>query len=121
MYTKVIPLIVGLFSLNCVAEADDWSQWLGSQRDSVWRESGIVKAFPSTGLPVKWRSPVGLGYGGPAVVSGRVYLMDYVHTYGAVENQPDSRKILDGTERVLCLDSKTGNKIWKHLLVSRCQ
>ena len=57
---------------------------------------------------------MGLGYGGPAVVAGRVYLMDYVRTYGKVENKPDGRQLLDGTERVLCLDSKTGKEIWKH-------
>ncbi len=26
--------------------ADDWPQWLGPKRDSVWRESGIVEIFP---------------------------------------------------------------------------
>lgn len=114
MNFKALHLVAGLLTLHCIAEADDWSQWLGSQRDSVWREAGIVKEFPKSGLPVKWRSPVGLGYGGPAVVNGRVYLMDYVRTYGKVENKPDGRQLLDGTERVLCLDSKTGQQIWKH-------
>ena len=27
--------------------ADDWPQWLGPRRDSVWRESGILKKFPA--------------------------------------------------------------------------
>ncbi len=35
--------------------ADDWPQWLGEHRDGVWRESGIVEAFPEAGLAVVWR------------------------------------------------------------------
>ena len=26
--------------------ADDWPQWLGPQRDAVWREDGILEKFP---------------------------------------------------------------------------
>ena len=37
------------------ARADDWPQWLGPQRDAVWRETGIVKSFPAEGLPKRWR------------------------------------------------------------------
>ncbi len=114
MKKRSLLIVLALVTLAQQTRAKDWSQWLGTQRDSVWRETGIVNTFPSEGLPVKWRSPVGLGYGGPAVVGGRVYLMDYVRTYGKVENRPDGRQLLDGTERVLCLDSKTGKEIWKH-------
>jgi len=63
--------------LQSVTFGDDWPQWLGPNRDSVWREKGIVERFPSEGLPVRWRVPVELGYTGPAVAGGRAYLMDY--------------------------------------------
>ena len=39
-----------LFS-PCPLLADDWPQWLGPNRDSVWRERGIVDRFPREGLP----------------------------------------------------------------------
>jgi len=94
--------------------ADDWPQWLGPHRDSVWRETGIVDRFPSDGLEVKWRAPVGLGYSGPAVARGRVYLMDYQSPSGEFENNPGGRGKLQGTERVLCFDARSGNLIWKH-------
>ena len=42
-------------TLSAVALADDWPQWLGPQRDSVWRETGIVDEFPKQGPPVRWR------------------------------------------------------------------
>ena len=54
--------------------ADDWPQWLGPRRDSVWREKGLVAQFPADGLKVKWRVPVELGYSGPAVADGRVFM-----------------------------------------------
>ncbi|HIL70484.1 MAG TPA: pyrrolo-quinoline quinone, partial [Verrucomicrobia bacterium] len=57
--------------------SDDWPQWLGPKRDSVWREQGIIKEIPKQGLSVKWRRPVGLGYSGPAVSGGKVYVLDY--------------------------------------------
>ncbi len=94
--------------------ADDWPQWLGPQRDSVWRETGIVDRFPEGGPKVRWRAPVGLGYSGPAVVAGRVFLMDYMKRTGTINNNPGSRDQLEGTERVLCLSAETGQVLWKH-------
>ncbi len=94
--------------------ADDWPQWLGPQRDSVWRETGIVDRFPQDGLPVKWRAPVSLGYSGPAVAGGRVYVMDYVKRSGRVANNPGGHDQLEGTERVLCLAADTGELLWQH-------
>src|SRR5262249_61327564 len=58
------------------ARADDWPQWLGPQRDGVWRETGLLDKFPAAGPKVLWRVPVGKGYTGPAVVGDRVYVMD---------------------------------------------
>src|SRR5690242_19775340 len=65
-----------LFGIASVAPADDWPQWLGPQRDSVWRETGIVEVFPENKLPVKWRVPISGGYAGPAVANGKVFVTD---------------------------------------------
>src|SRR5215218_2825350 len=65
------------------ARADDWPQWLGPQRDGVWRETGIVDKFPPGGLKAKWRTPIGAGYAGPAVAAGKVYVTDRVLAKGA--------------------------------------
>jgi outer membrane protein assembly factor BamB len=100
--------------LSSACQADDWPQWLGPKRDSVWRETGIVKSLPSSGLDVKWRAPVGYGYSGPAVAGGRVYLTDYQLEKGEIQNSPGRRVNLEGKERVLCLDAETGTVIWKH-------
>src|SRR6186997_537209 len=89
--------LVTLLALTATGvQADDWPQWLGPKRDGVWRETGVVEKFPAGGPPVKWRKPVGIGYAGPAVTGGRVFLMDRI--------TPDGKTGRDGTERVLCLD-----------------
>src|SRR5207248_10988513 len=57
-------------------QADDWPQWLGPQRDGVWREAGTLEKFPAAGLKIRWRTAIGGGYAGPAVAGGRVYVAD---------------------------------------------
>ena len=72
-----LALGLGFFSLALAAvQADDWPQWLGPQRDAIWRETGIVEKFPADGLKYRWRVPIGGGYTGPAVAKGRVYVTD---------------------------------------------
>lgn len=96
------------------ANADDWPQWMGPTRDGLYRETGVVDRIPDSGLPVKWCVPVAGGYAGPAVANGRVYVMDLVIKSGDVVNQPGVKANVEGTERVLCLDAKTGKTIWTH-------
>ena len=102
------------FSLPTSLSADDWPEWLGPNRQSVWQEDGIVQRFPTEGLEVKWRVPVGFGYSGPAVANNRVYITDYVMTSGEVSNNPGGRDELTGQERVLCFSANTGKVLWKH-------
>jgi outer membrane protein assembly factor BamB len=110
----VVALAIVLSVLAPTARGDDWPQWMGPERDGVWRETGIVKAIPAAGLPVKWRSEVMGGYSGPAVAKGRVYLMDYDRREGEVANAPNDRTTLAGRERVICLDATNGSLVWKH-------
>src|SRR6476620_3946764 len=75
-----LVLVLLLVSVAC---ADDWPQWLGPKRDGVWRETGLLDKFPQGGPKVRWRTPIGAGYSGPAVAGGRVYLTDQVLAPGA--------------------------------------
>src|SRR6202008_3993251 len=59
-----------ILCLSTPCFADDWPQWLGPNRDSVWRESGIVQQFPTNGPAIRWRTNIGGGYAGPAVAGG---------------------------------------------------
>jgi outer membrane protein assembly factor BamB len=113
---RIWAVLFGLVVATVVSSvfADDWPQWMGPQRDGVWRETGIVDRFPESGLEVKWRTPVAYGYAGPAVAGGKVYVADYVKQSGEITNNPGKRDKLEGTERVLCLDAETGKELWKH-------
>src|SRR5947208_14322608 len=79
---RTLVLSLGVLSMARFSFADDWPQWLGPNRDSVWRETGIVEKFSSNGPPVVWRTAIGGGYAGPAVAGGRVYVTDRQVTEG---------------------------------------
>ncbi len=87
---------------------------MGPQRDGVWREDGIIDKFPEGGPRVKWRTPIAMGYAGPAVAEGRVFVMDRIVDDGV--KSPDNiwdRGSIPGVERILCLDEKDGRILWK--------
>jgi outer membrane protein assembly factor BamB len=105
---RLLPLLV-LLVIAVSAHADDWPQWLGPQRDGVWRETGLVKRFPKGGPKELWRIPIGGGYAGPAVVDGKVYVMDR-----QPRKKGEKDKASPGNERVLCLSATDGKLIWKH-------
>lgn len=107
---KSLALILVVASL---AQAVDWPQWMGPNRDNVWREEGLLATFPEGGPRVAWRVPVAGGYAGPAVAGGKVFVTDYV-TDDDVKVDNFDRKEFTGTERVLCLDEATGDVQWKH-------
>jgi outer membrane protein assembly factor BamB len=96
------------------ALADDWPQWMGPTRDGEYRETGLLERFPEEGPKVLWRQPVAGGYAGPAVARGKVVVTDFVRSEGDSFNDPGQRAELQGRERVLCFDQKTGEPLWEH-------
>jgi outer membrane protein assembly factor BamB len=110
---RTFAALILFLNLAATAIADDWPQYMGPQRDNVWRESDIVKELPAAGPKVVWRVPVAGGYAGPSIAAGKVYVADYVTTDN-VKVANFERKESSGTERVLCLDEATGNEIWHH-------
>lgn len=61
--------------------------------------AGLARTWPPGGPQVWWSVDVGEGYAGPAVRSGRVYLMDY-----------DQEKKQDALR---CLSLEDGKEIWR--------
>ena len=124
MNTRSLPIFLTL-ALAAVAAADDWAGYLGSKRDSVWREDGILEAFPTGGPKLRWSADIGGGYAGPAVADGRVYVLDWVadpvdgpyknlNEGDVPENTNFVRELRPGTERVTCLRESDGELIWRH-------
>lgn len=108
-----LVMLLGLGLAVTPAAADDWPQWMGPQRDGVWRETGIVDALPAGGPHVRWRVPVGAGYSSPSVAGGRVYLIDrQVREGGPKAPNPFARLSIPGVERVVCFDASTGKTLW---------
>jgi outer membrane protein assembly factor BamB len=97
--------------LSASAWADDWPQWMGPERDNVWRETGILDKFPPGGPKVLWRAKVAGGYSGPAVAKGRVYVGDFVSP-ADTKKETYERTGISGTERVRCFDERTGKPLW---------
>lgn len=106
--TRLPCFLLLLGSAAVSLAAGDWPQWMGPERDGVWRDGGLVDRFPEGGPRVVWRVPAGPGYAGPAVVGDRVFVMER-------ESRPtaDTSKGLLGVERVRALDVATGATVWR--------
>lgn len=111
-----IGLMAALWSIVATPlHADSWPQWLGPQRDGVWREKGILETFPEGGPRRIWRVDLGAGYSGPAVAGGRVFVMD--RQVPAEIPKPKSvfeASQIPGNERVLCFNEADGKLLWQH-------
>lgn len=112
---RLIAVAVSFALVPCVTRADDWPQWLGPERDGIWRETGVIESIPAGGLKVAWRVPVNGGYAGPAVAGGKVYVTDRVLAAG-VKNPSNAfaRDAVAGKERVLCYDAASGKQLWEY-------
>ena len=79
------------------ARGGDWPQILGLDRDGHAHDETLPDSWPANGPARQWSVPVGSGYGGPAVVGGRVVL------FHRVDNQ----------DRIEAFDTKSGKSLWK--------
>jgi outer membrane protein assembly factor BamB len=101
LFFKAIPgAVLGILLGTRAALATDWPQFRGPNRDGNWDEKGILESFPSEGLKIGWRHPVGGGWSSPVVVQGRVFVFDVELT------KPSAR------ERLHCFEEKTGEVLW---------
>ena len=77
-----------------------WPQFRGPNRDGIGLEKASLARAWQSGEPRElWAIDVGEGYAGPAVLNGRVYLMDY-----------DRDKKQDA---IRCLSLADGREIWR--------
>lgn len=68
---------ISVFFICTVAVfAQDWPQYLGPNRDGTSLQVNLLRSWPEGGPEVLWRVNVGIGYGGPVIKDGKVYLLD---------------------------------------------
>jgi outer membrane protein assembly factor BamB len=80
-----------------LSQAADWPQFEGPNRNGISPETGILRQWPDGGPKVLWTSMVGVGYGGPAIKDGKIYLLD----------RPDDKQ-----DVLRCLSLETGEELW---------
>jgi outer membrane protein assembly factor BamB len=86
--------------------ASDWAHWRGPWQTGV----GADKKLPDKIAPnVFWTAPFGCR-STPLVLGDRVYLINYDSKKNAAGEDIDESI----QERVMCLDAKTGKKIWQY-------
>ncbi len=110
----ILSLLASAFALPASSIAADWPRWLGPKMDATWRETGITTDFDAQPPKALWRTDAGLGYAGPTVADGKVYVFDFLKKSGSITNKPSGRDKLEGEERVRCLDAETGEVLWTH-------
>jgi outer membrane protein assembly factor BamB len=92
-------------ALAGTATAADWPQWRGPNRDGKSADTDLLKTWPAKGPRLAWSvtagDEIGVGYGSPAVVGDKVYILG-----------SDSAK-KDGQEYCTCLSATDGKKLWK--------
>jgi outer membrane protein assembly factor BamB len=77
-----------------------WPQFRGPQRDGTsLAEVKLTRTWAPGQPQVLWSTRLGEGYAGPAVLDGRVYVMDYDR-----EGQRDALR---------CLSLQDGNELWR--------
>jgi outer membrane protein assembly factor BamB len=97
-----IAAIVSLIALVALAGTlgADWPGFLGADRAGVSPDkTTLARNWPKEGPKELWSRKMFSGFGGAAIVDGRVYLMD---------RMPQKKDI------VLCLDLETGEKKWEY-------
>jgi len=92
----LIPVIILLVGLSEIY-AQDWPQYYGPNRDGLSTQKGILRSWPQSGPEVLWTVNVGIGYGGPVVKDGKVYLLDRDDKVG---------------DKLRCFDLSSGKELW---------
>jgi outer membrane protein assembly factor BamB len=91
--SAVIALAVGI-----QGAAYDWPQFLGPERNGIYRGPALAEAWGASGPRVVWRKPIGQGLSGPVVAQGRLILFHRV----------SSREVVEA------FDARTGAAQWQY-------
>jgi outer membrane protein assembly factor BamB len=78
----------------------NWPRFRGADFDNISKDPApLAEIWDTSGLPIIWQTTLGEGYAGPAVLNGRVYVLDY----------NEKRK----ADMLRCFSLKSGEELWR--------
>lgn len=97
-------VIIGEFfdTLGSIEEIvpGSWPRFRGADFDNINKDqTPLAEVWDTSGPPVVWQTTLGEGYAGPAVLNGRVYVLDY----------NEKRK----ADMLRCFSLKSGVELWR--------
>jgi outer membrane protein assembly factor BamB len=94
---KLYFLVIVLFVSTLESFSQDWPQYLGPSRNSKSPQKNLFRSWPAEGPEVIWSVNVGIGYGGPVIRDGKIYLLDRDDQVG---------------DNLRCFDLENGKELW---------
>ena len=86
-----------LFSGGNIADAQNWPQFQGPNRNNKSEETGLMAVWPESGPRLAWMIKTsGLGYSSPSIVDDRAYLTG----------------IRSGKTDLFCINATDGKELW---------
>lgn len=98
MHKHTFALVASLSFAASLALADNETQWRGKDRSGIVPAANLAQEWPAEGPKKLWTVPVGIGFGSPVALDGKVYLFHSV----------------DEAETLEAFDAEKGTSLWKY-------
>jgi outer membrane protein assembly factor BamB len=98
MRPPIVGSAVVALTMGAQGAAQDWPQFLGPERNGVYRGPALAETWGASGPAVVWRKEIGQGLSGPVVVQDRLILFHRVSDQEVVE----------------AFDARTGTSQWRY-------
>jgi len=121
-------LLLSGAALAAAAQAFDWPQWQGPDRNAISKETGLLKEWPKDGPPLAWKNTkLGGGYSAPSIAAGKIYGMsrrgddevvwalaeaDGKELWATPIGHPPSQRMSQGQEGPGCTPTVDGERIY---------
>ena len=100
-----------LLAVSTVVQAEDWSRFRGPSGNGVATDSDSLPTNWSPNANLAWKSPLpGPGASSPIIVGDKAFVTCYTG-YGLDQQNPG--KMEDLMRHLICIDMKTGKKLWQ--------
>jgi outer membrane protein assembly factor BamB len=94
---RLLSTVLCLGLATGLADAADWPQYRGPNRDGISAEPAVLRSWSPDGPRVLWKVPIGEGYSQVVAAKGRLFTLD---TRG-------------DDEQAVALDAATGKQVWR--------